>query len=141
LVIFAIERLASSRPEEAAERLAAFAPRLGYSPARFAWSQVAWQAAMAHHPRALEWYAAAGETPLSDAQVAWKARAAMRAGEWKQLLAAIQELSPEEAREPTWRYWRSRALRALGMGEAADALLKGLAGQPTFYGVLAAEEL
>ncbi|HEV8314269.1 MAG TPA: transglycosylase SLT domain-containing protein, partial [Burkholderiaceae bacterium] len=78
---------------------------------------------------------------LSDNQIAWKARAAMRAGNWKAVLGAIQALSPEEARESTWRYWRARALRALGEKEAADGLLKTLARETHFYGLLAAEEL
>ena len=141
LALFAIERLARNKPDEAAERLAEFAPRLGADAARYAWGQVAWQAAMNHHPRALEWYAQAGPVGLTDSQVAWKARAALRAGDWKEVLAAIQALPPEEARDPTWRYWRARALRALGAAEAADALLKGLAGQVSFYGLLAAEEM
>jgi soluble lytic murein transglycosylase len=139
-VIFALARLARSKPDEAAERLALFAQRLG-SDAPYAWSQVAWQGAMNHHPRALEWYAKAGDTPLADAPAAWRARAALRAANWKEVLEAVQALSPEEAREPTWRYWRARALRNLGESEAADGLLKGLASQPNFYGLLAAEEL
>ncbi|MGZ5112841.1 MAG: transglycosylase SLT domain-containing protein [Usitatibacter sp.] len=141
LVIHAVARLARVKPDEAAERLALVAPRLGPDFARAAWGQLAWQAALNHSPRALDWYALAADTPLTDAQVAWKARAAMRAGNWKQVLAAIQALSPEEAREPAWRYWRARALRSLGAPpEAPDALLKGLARELNFYGILAAEE-
>ncbi len=139
-VVFALARLAGRKPEDAADRLAALAPRLGADAARYAWGQVAWQAAMNHHPRALEWYANAKDGALTDSQVAWRARAAMRAGDWKEVLAAIQALPPEEAREPAWRYWRARALRALGSPEAADALFKGLAGGQSFYAVLAAEE-
>src|SRR5262249_53467332 len=92
-------------------------------------------------PRALDYYAAAKDTPLSDAQLAWRARAALRAGNWKAVLAAIQAFAPEEARETTWRYWRARALRELGETEAANALLRGLSREITFYGLLAAEEL
>jgi peptidoglycan lytic transglycosylase len=141
LLIFAIERDARSKSDEAAERLATLAPRLDGASLRYAWGQVAWQAALNHHPRALEWYANAGDATLSDAQVAWKARAAMRAGDWKAVFEAIKALPPEDAREPTWRYWRSRALRAMGEGEAADGLLRGLAGHQNFYGILASEEL
>ena len=140
LALFALGRLARSKPEEAAERLLLLTPRLGSRAAEYAWGQLAWQAAMAHHPRALDYYAMARDTPLTDTQVAWKARAAMRAGDWKAVLAAIQALSPAEAREPTWRYWRARALRQLGEAEASAALLKGLARETHFYGLLAAEE-
>ena len=140
-LVFAVERLARAKPDEAAERLAAMAPRLSSDAQAHAWGQVAWQAALAHHPRALEWYALAGNAALTDTQSAWKARAALRLGAWKEVLASIQSLSAEEAREPNWRYWRARALKNLGAPEAADALLKGLAGQHGFYGLIAADEL
>jgi soluble lytic murein transglycosylase len=140
-VVFALARLARNKPEDAADRLGALAPRLGDDAARYAWGQVAWQAAMNHHPRALEWYANAKDSVLTDSQIAWWARAALRAGDWKEVIAAIQALPPEEAREPAWRYWRARALRALGSPEAADALFKGIAGSQGFYAVLAAEEV
>ncbi len=139
--VFALARLARNKPEDAADRLTALAPRLGADAAHYAWGQVAWQAAMNLHPRSLEWYANAKDSTLTDSQVAWRARAALRAGDWKEVLAAIQALPPEEARDPAWRYWRARALRALGSPEAADALFKGLAGAQSFYAVLAAEEV
>ncbi|WP_212756778.1 lytic transglycosylase domain-containing protein [Usitatibacter rugosus] len=141
LVIYAVARLARSKPEEAADRLVAVAGRLGPDELRYAWGQLAFQAAMIHHPRALAWYAEAGDAPLTDAQLAWKARAALRAGEWKTVLAAIQALSPEEARDGAWRYWRARALRELGSPEAAQALLTTLVREPNFYGLLAADQL
>ncbi len=140
IAIFAVERLARSDPDAAAERLESLAARLGPD-AGFAWSQLAYQAALNLHPRALEWYARAASTPLSDGQIAWKARSALRAGDWKAVLAAIDALSPVRAREPTWRYWRARALRALGENDASVVLLKGLAGQMNFYGLLASEDL
>lgn len=139
--VFAISRLARNKPEDAAERLAAATPRIGVDAARYAWGQVAWQAATNHHPRALEWYANARDVALTDTQIAWKARAALRAGQWREVAAAIDALSPEEAREPAWRYWRARALRSAGSPEGADALLGTIAGQQSFYGLLAAEEL
>lgn len=141
LVVFAVARLARAKPDEAAERLVQFAARLGPEATRTAWAQVAYQAAMAHHPRALEWYAQAGDATLAEAQKAWKIRAALRAGSWKDVLAAIQQLPAEEARDPAWRYWRARALAALGEREASQGLLRGLAGERNFYGILSAEEL
>src|SRR5689334_21882178 len=113
LLMFALEKLARSKPDEAAERLAQAAPRLTLEEVQFTWGQVALQAALSHDPRALEWYGQADPAGLTDSQIAWRARAAMRVGNWKEVLASIQALSPQEAREPTWRYWRARALRNL----------------------------
>jgi soluble lytic murein transglycosylase len=141
LLVFAVERLARNKPGEAAERLVALTPRLEPQAVRHAWGQVAWQGALNHHPRALDWYSQVGTTALTDTQIAWRARASMRAGDWKEVLASIQALSPEQQREPTWRYWRARALRKLGETQPAEQLLRSIAGQQTFYGVLATEEL
>lgn len=141
LAFFAVAKLARSRPDEAAERLEALAPRLGPDLTKAAWGQVAWQAALSHHPRALDWFALAGDTPLVTQQIAWRARAALRAGDWKQVLASIQAMTPEEARDASWRYWRARALRNLGETEAAASLMRSVANEMGFYGLLAADEL
>lgn len=141
LAVFAVSRIARAKPDEAAERLAQIAPRLGEEATAFAFGQVALHAAMAHHPRALEWFALAGDAASAEPQLAWKARAALRAGDWRAALAAIQQLPPEAARESAWRYWRARAFAALGEAEASAGLLRSLAGERHFYGLLAAEEL
>jgi soluble lytic murein transglycosylase len=138
--IFALAQLARSRPDDAATHLEKLASLLR-GDARYAWGQIAWQAASDLDPRALEWYAKAGSEPLSDNQVAWKARVALRIGDWKAVAAAIDELSPAVARESTWRYWKARALREKGDTAAAEAILRPLASLHSFYGVLAAEEL
>jgi len=141
LAIHAVARLARNKPDEAAERLADLGKRLDAEAARYAWSLVAWHAAMNHDPRALDYYANAKEVPLTESQAAWKARAALRARDWKEVLAAVQALPPEEAREPGWRYWRARAWRELGENEVSSGLLRGLAAGLGFYGLLAAEDL
>ena len=141
LAFYAITKLARSHPDDAADFLQSFAARLGPQLTKTAWAQVAWQGALAHDPRALEWYALAGDAPLDDAQIAWRARAALRAGDWKQVLSAIQAMPPELARDAAWRYWRARALRSLGENEAADGLLRTVAREVNFYGLLAADDL
>src|SRR5438067_10690110 len=141
LVAFAIARLARGKPEDAAQHIADWAPKLAADAVAFSWGQVAWQGALPHQPSALDWYARAKSTKLDDTQIAWRARAALRSGDWKQVLDAIQALSPQAAREPTWRYWRARAQRALGDAAGADALLRTLATENHFYGLLAQEEI
>ena len=142
LAIFALTRLArGGNEEDAADRLGQLQARLGAENTQFTWGQIGFQAAMNHHPQALAYYERAGNAPLSDAQAAWKARAALRAGEWKSVLEAIQALPPEQAREPAWRYWRARAWLQMNEAEVAHGLLKSLASEVSFYGLLAAEEL
>jgi soluble lytic murein transglycosylase len=141
LLLFAVARLARNRPEDAARHLQAHAAVLGPDDTRFAWAAIAYAAAQQHHPRAVEWYAEAGEGPFTDSQLQWKARAALRAGDWPSVRGAVNLMSPEAARDPAWRYWLARALAAEGSREASEALLRPLARERNFYGIMAAEDI
>lgn len=141
LLLFAVTRLARTRPDDAAALWKAHAPVLGPDDPRQGWARIAHAAAQQHHPRALEWYALAGEGPFTAPQLQWKARAALRAGDWAALRSAVNLMPPEEARDPAWRYWLARALAAEGAKPAAEAILRPLSRERHFYGLLAAEEL
>ena len=138
--LFAVIRLARAKPEDAAREMAILAKFLSAEDARYGWSQVAFQGAMVHHPQAVAWYREAGEGPFADGQLAWKARAGLRAGDWDAVRTAVNLMSREEARDPAWRYWLARSLAARGAKEAAEALYVPLAREANFYGLLAAEE-
>ncbi len=89
----------------------------------------------------------------TDDTLAWKVRAALRgdAGvpRWSPVLEAIDAMSAAEQRDAAWVYWKARALQALArdaadgdaMRAAAAGLLQGIAGQLSFYGGLASENL
>ncbi|MFA7399956.1 MAG: transglycosylase SLT domain-containing protein [Sideroxydans sp.] len=105
----------------------------------FAW--LAFAAAKDHDPRALGWYGAAGEAPLSEQQLAWRARAAMRAQNWHEVWVSITAMTPQQQNDGTWRYWKARAMKELGHAEEAEALWVPLSSEHNYYGQLAAEEL
>jgi soluble lytic murein transglycosylase len=104
-------------------------------------ARIAYHAARQLNPLANDWFREAGGAPLSDPQHAWRARAALRAGAWPDVDAAIAAMPPALAQEPAWRYWKARALAAAGRVEDANAIYAGLAGEFHFYGILAAETL
>jgi soluble lytic murein transglycosylase len=106
----------------------------------YAWAQIASVAARSLHPDALTWFRNAGNG-MNDRQLTWRARSALRAGDWNEVLAAIEAMSPTEYKYAQWRYWKARALSALGRQSEANALLAPLSNQFNFYGQLAAEEL
>jgi soluble lytic murein transglycosylase len=68
-------------------------------------------------------------------------RAALRSGDWPDVLAAIEAMPPAEAQESAWRYWKARSLAALGRPVDAAAIYGGLAGEISFYGMLSAEAI
>ncbi|WP_076999392.1 lytic transglycosylase domain-containing protein [Variovorax sp. KK3] len=81
---------------------------------------------------------------LSDDMLAWKTRAALRTGNWKEVRAAINAMEESTQKDPTWIYWKARALDAQGGDERraeARALYESIAGTRGFYELLALEEL
>jgi soluble lytic murein transglycosylase len=98
-------------------------------------------AAWDHHGDALSWFQRARESSLNDTQLAWKTRAALRAGDWEAMISAVDALTPRERMAPQWRYWKGRALSALGRQPEANALLAPLSNEYNFYGQLSAEDL
>ena len=101
VAVLAAVRYAREDPEAIAESLLGrLGERLPEREARYLWGRVALEGARQHHADALAWYARAGDTPLDDEQLAWKARAALRVGEWRSVRAAIDRMSPEERTIP-----------------------------------------
>ena len=139
VAMFAVHRLARTSPQQAAAHWAQMETRFSAEERAYVWGMLGYLGAMRHQPSALEWYSRSGD--LSDLQLAWKARAALRAGNWQELLATIGAMTPREAEQASWRYWTARALKAVGKPAEADAILKALAGEFNFYGQLALEDL
>ena len=50
-------------------------------------------------------------------------------------------MPPSEAQDPSWRYWKARALAATGHPTDARAIHAGLADEASFYGILSAEAI
>ena len=83
VVLFAIVRLARNDPRAAAETLGGpLGERLPEPDRMHAWARVGYEGARRHIPDAVKWFKRGGKTELSDEQLAWKARAGLRGGEW-----------------------------------------------------------
>jgi soluble lytic murein transglycosylase len=82
---------------------------------------------------------------MHEDHLVWQARATLRMGKWPQLLEAIAAMPEALRNEPTWVYWKARALLLQTASESARAqaqqLLASIAGVRGFYEQLALEEL
>ncbi|MDR3220826.1 MAG: lytic transglycosylase domain-containing protein [Candidatus Accumulibacter sp.] len=141
LAALAIARIARGDPGLAAKHLERLDARLRAGEKEWAWSQVAWQAALRHMGEALDWYRKAGDTAMSSEVAQWRARAALRAQDWERVRSSIEKMPPALAGQTAWIYWMGRARQAGGRVEEAGALFGRIAGQANFYGNLADEEL
>ena len=147
LVTLALVRLAMSNYTGAARLLSdTWAERLTSEQRNWAWGAIGRQAALSLSDDAMAYFAkVTRNADLPDEMLAWKARAALRAGQWKQVRQAIDAMRPALREESTWVYWKARALMA-GQPSAdakaqAEALFASIAGTSGFYEQLAMEEL
>lgn len=147
LVVLALARMASKDGEQAARLLdGKWGGQLSVEERNWLWGLIGKQAALALSPEALGYFARASrDADLSDDMLAWKTRAALRAGQWKQVTQSINAMSAAAQNDPAWTYWRARALLAGRPSEAQRAQARQwyerIAGNSGFYEQLALEEL
>jgi len=149
LVTLALVRMAATDPEVAAATLSRkWDVHLTPEERNWVWGAIGRQAAQRLAPGALAYFArVTRDADLNDEMLAWKARAALRAGtqpEWKAVIEAVNAMSPSGQQDPAWIYWRARGLLATGSesGKAeARQRLTALASPRGFYEQLALEEL
>src|SRR5574337_225383 len=154
LVVLALVRMAANDPDAAATQLESnWSPQLTRAQRDWAWGAIGEEAALRLADTAPGYFAKISRNAdLSEAMLAWKARAALRAGQWHGVLAAIDAMGPDEQKSPTWVYWKARAIRAtLTPEERADPLaprplkatelLEAIAGVQGFYPQLALDAL
>ena len=147
LVTLALIRLAMSNYTGAARLLSdTWTPRLNAEQRDWVWGAIGRQAALSLSGDAMAYYAkVARDANLTDDMLAWKARAALRAGQFKQAGQAIDAMSAAQRDDPTWVYWKARALLAgrpsVDDRALAEALYARIAGTRGFYEQLALEAL
>lgn len=147
LAVLALIRLAASDPDQAAELLdKRWGLMLTAEEKNWTWGVIGKQATQKLQDNASGYFAKVQKpSDLSDELLGFKVRAALRAGQWRQVLAATEAMSPEALRDPAWTYWRARALLATaehdGQRMQAQELLRGMASVRGFYEQLALEEL
>ena len=146
MVVLALIKVAVADPDQAAGQLEGkWAPMLTAEERNWLWGTIGRQAATKLSPQANVYFAnVTKNSDLSDDMLGWKVRAALRAAQWKDVNASILAMSEAAQDDPTWVYWRARALTAMGGDERkaqARTLLETIAGTRGFYELLALEDL
>ncbi|MBE2262786.1 MAG: lytic transglycosylase domain-containing protein [Burkholderiaceae bacterium] len=170
LVVLALVKLATDDPAQAAQILdSKWSVHLTPEERNWVWGVIGKQAATKLQDSATGYFAnVSRDADLNDDLLGWKVRAALRQGQWKAVLSATAAMSDEARADPTWAYWRARALLAgvpaaerktVESGAAAtpadatatprhraevleaNRLLESIASIQGFYEVLALEEL
>lgn len=141
LFILALGRSARNNPTQAVGVLVKNAERLSEEERAQAWAQIALQSSMKLAPDAIVYWHRTNGAQLSNEAHQWKARTALRAGEWALLKSTINAMPATLRNDAAWVYWMGRAYLAEGRKEEAHKRFQSIADQTSFYGQLALEEL
>lgn len=141
VAMFALLRLAKHSPQLAYSQWEKIAAYFNAGERNYFYGWLGYEAARKRDARALEWYKAAGDAPLTEPQLAWRARVALLTQNWHEVWASINAMTAQQQREGGWRYWKARALKSWGSILEANALFTELSGEHNFYGQLSAEEI
>lgn len=128
----------------AADTLAAIEGGLTREQSSFAWGVLGHYHAQSQNMNtALAYYGrVADRKQLTDEQLEWYARAALRLSRWDELARVIQDMPAKLQKDPTWQYWLGRSHAARGDSSRARALYEQAAASGrNFYALMAAEEL
>ncbi len=146
LVTLALIRLASLDLEAAAKEInkLRWKAQLTDEERSWVWGVIGKRAALRRADETLSYFTQGQDHFMHSDHLAWKVRTALRAGAWQQVHNAIVAMPETQAQDPTWIYWRARALLALKSPAAAtqaQAFYQSIASSKGFYEQLAQEEL
>ncbi|WP_244070448.1 lytic transglycosylase domain-containing protein [Nitrosomonas sp. PY1] len=145
IALFALLQLLRNDTDQALAQWYKVKNRLPASDRSYFLVKLGYRAAMRHDSRALNWFKEAQNGlqpyPASDKALGWHVRAALRARNWNEVLAAIKRMSSAEQQFDSWRYWKARALSEKKQTSESQQILTSLSEEPSFYGQLAKEEL
>ncbi len=146
LVTLALVKQATADPEQAATALdSKWGLQLTAEERNWVWGVIGKQAALRRLPQTWDYFGKVRrDTDLHDDLLVWKARTALREGQWKALATTIQAMGDDTRESPDWIYWRARALQNIGSeADRAQALdlYQSIASARGFYEQLALEEL
>ncbi len=152
LVTLALIRLSASDPVDSIRQFQnKWSALLNPQQRAWVWAVAGREAALRNDIKALDYFerASSDKDISNDELLGWKVRVSLRMDirpRWEMVESAINAMSANSQKEPTWVYWRARALLAKrpqtpqGMQEA-QALLNSIASARGFYEQLALEEL
>ena len=128
----------------AADTLSGMESGLSREQRSFAWGVLGhYHAQSQNMPTALSYYGRVSDRKqLTDEQLEWYARAALRLQRWDELASVIQHMPEKLQKDPTWQYWLGRSFAAQGKSSQAKEMYeKAAASGRNFYAVMAGEEL
>ncbi len=139
--IYAVERLARSDPDAAARLWKYLSSKHSFDEAlaQRVYRRIGLAFARQGHAEAGDWLA---RTESESEYVRhWRLANAVLHHRWREALEVLPDPEADGSNAQRWRYWRARALQALGYPQVAESLYRSIASERSYYGFLAADAI
>ena len=148
LITAACLAVSYSRPEDAAAMIASLGSQIPKEDRNLLWNFLGYRSAIINTiSDSSQYFTNAGEG-LMDSRVSqpdevagWRVKAALAAGNWKEVERAIGSMTPEKLGADESAYWLGRAKIAQGDRSEGERVLSSITGHHTCYGKLACDAL
>ncbi|MEO0617506.1 MAG: hypothetical protein AAFY69_15360, partial [Pseudomonadota bacterium] len=95
---------------------------------------IALATAQDYHVEARDLLANLPDSAADTRALEWRVRAAMRVGDWADVVRTVARMTSEDQASERWRYWEAVALIEIGQVDAGRGLLEPLAQERSYHG-------
>ena len=143
VIAYAVKRIARNDTDKARDAIRRFLRTHKFDTTQQAEINryIAIRDALDHKPHALMSLAAVPEASQDIQTKEWITRLAVRQGNWKKALQAINSMPADKQNSTTWKYWKARCLEAEKRSAEARTIYESIIKNASFYGFLAADHL
>lgn len=143
VIVWAIKKLAWRNPDLAAKVFTRYHAKNVFSKAQLHDMKraIALSYTLDRLPQADHWLELADVDGASEDVKFWHISHLLRKKQWQQVIDVIDNAPDELRREESYRYWKARALEALGQTMQATVLYKALAQERHYYGFMASAQI
>lgn len=146
LALLALIRWANNKPDSAAQMLSTrWSKQLSAEQRDRAWSVIGKQAAQNLSVDAMSYFSHVKHSNMLDEHLSWRVRAALRMGQWRDVITSVDAMQSPTQQDSTWVYWRARARLKVASTDLERQLarseLQSISGMNGFYEILASEAL
>ena len=141
--IHAVQRMVKKSPKKAMELLASLQKDNSFTLAEKdkMFRAIGMKLAYRHGDNAWMWLNKISDENSDETVRQWRARSAVREGNWQAISSSISRLSEEEQKNFRWQYWLAASKEHNGKKSEALTDYRQLAQNRSFYGFLAADKV
>ena len=143
IIVWAVEKLAWKNPDLASQVYSRYNNKKVFSQAQQHMMRrtIALSYTLDRLPQAHHWLELADVNGASDDVKLWHISHLLRTNKWQEVVDVINSAPASLQQEENYRYWKARALEALGQSMQATVLYKEIAQERHYYGFMASAHI